>query len=100
MKHKFLSLMETEESEYAFNSFYDQQAETNDHEREILKKLVFNAVKRDDFLTDRQKQCLTMHYLEGKPQKIVAEELGIHKTTVSRHITAALKKLKRLSMLA
>ena len=45
-------------------------------------------------LTVRQKECLTLYYLQGYYQRHIAEILQIHQTTVSQHILSGLKKLK------
>ena len=47
-------------------------------------------------LTERQRQCLTMYYFEKRKIPEIAEKLGLHKSTVSRHIKAAGKNLQKL----
>ncbi len=47
-------------------------------------------------LTDRQNECFVMYYYDNMRMADVAKELGLHKSTVSRHISAVKKKLEFL----
>lgn len=68
---------------------------TNRPERERMKRILTRAIKHG--LTERQRVCVTMYYLEGKRMKNIAGELGLSKSTVSRHIKAATFKLRRIA---
>ena len=59
--------------------------------RVFLKMLIANE------LTDMQRICATAYWLEGEKQKDIASHLGLHKSTVSRHIKAAKKKLQNVA---
>jgi len=50
----------------------------------------------DEYLTPRQKECLELYYLRGLSQKTIATILLIHQTTVSQHLTYALRKLRQV----
>lgn len=50
----------------------------------------------EEHLTPRQKECLELYYLRGLSQKRIADLLHIHQTTVSQHISYALKKLRQV----
>ncbi len=50
----------------------------------------------ENHLTPRQRECLELYYLRGLSQKRIAALLGIHQTTVSQHISYALKKLRQV----
>ena len=47
-------------------------------------------------LTPKQYQIFAMHFLDGVPQKTIADELGLSVSSVSKIYTSALKKLRRL----
>lgn len=47
-----------------------------------------------DCLTDRQREVVTMYYLEQFTQGEIADKLGIKQRAVSYHLEAAMKKLK------
>ena len=66
--------------------------ELGEEELEVLENLN---------LTDRQIECVVMYYINEMTEEEIAEELGIHHTTVSQHIEYAKKKLwKKLKHLA
>ncbi len=50
----------------------------------------------DEHLIPRQKECLELYYLRGLSQKRIATLLRIHQTTVSQHISYALRKLRQV----
>ncbi len=68
---------------------------TNDSSRSKMKSILAKAIR--DELTPLQRHCLTECCLCGKKQKEVARELGLNASTVSRHISAAMKKLKNIA---
>ena len=65
---------------------------TNKQDRARMKEFVKKAMTQE--LTDLQKYCISEYYIKGKREKDIAEQLGLHKSTVSRHISAGMKKLK------
>lgn len=67
----------------------------NRPERERMKRILSRAIRHG--LTERQRYCLTKHYLEGMQMKDIAKELGVTKSTVSRHIRAATLKLRKVA---
>ena len=69
-----------------------RKGSTNKEERARMKEFLKKAISQE--LTEKQKICITEYYINGKREKDVAEELGLHKSTVSRHISAGLKKLQ------
>lgn len=62
-----------------------------------MKRLLGSAM--DKTLTERQRKCLSMYYFDELRMEEIAKRLGISKSTVSRHITAAKKKLDVLKVL-
>lgn len=68
---------------------------TNNESRELMKKILSKAIL--DELTEKQRICVTYYYLAGKKEKDIAYELGLNPSTVSRHISAARKKLRHIA---
>ena len=64
-------------------------------EREKMKKILKRAIQEE--LTDRQRACLTMFYLKRMKMKDIAEQLELSPSTVSRHISAAVRKLRKIA---
>ena len=62
---------------------------------ERMKRILLRAIRYE--LTGRQRECLTLYYLEGMKMKDIARELSLSKSTVSRHISSASLKLRRIA---
>ena len=77
-------------SYYLFN-----QGSDNRPERERMKRVLYRAIRHE--LTERQRICITMYYLEGMKMKDIAAKLGLSNSTVSRHISTATHKLRRIA---
>ena len=94
MPRKKLPLDDFTESLAGFIKYKEQDQETNVIEyRKIIKimtKLIYNE------LSKRQKECVTMRYFEKMQVCQIAKKLQIDKSTVSRHISRAKEKLKKL----
>ncbi len=54
--------------------------------------IIFN-----NYLSDRQKECLTMYYYKNMKLEKISQELGISISTVSRHISKAKKIIQEKS---
>ncbi|MDP4120613.1 MAG: sigma factor-like helix-turn-helix DNA-binding protein [Bacillota bacterium] len=67
-------------------------------ERQRMKKLLAMAIKAE--LTDKQRFCLLEYYQNGKSMKVIAEDLSVHPSTVTRHIQAAVRSLKKVAIYA
>jgi len=65
----------------------------NSDQLERLRRNLRRA--RDQELTPRQKQLLALYFDEGKTMPQIAEELGLARSTVSRTIARAKKRLYR-----
>ena len=93
MKHERIRL---DDKNTPLISYYlSQHGSDNRSERERMKRVLMRAVRYE--LTDRQRECLTMHYLEGMKMKDVARSLGLSSSTVSRHIASAVRKLRKVA---
>lgn len=54
----------------------------------------FRAVQQE--LTPRQHDALLLHYLKGETQRQIASRWNVNPSVVSRHISRAKRKLKKL----
>ena len=67
----------------------------NRSQRERMKRILMRAIRQE--LTDRQRECLTLYYLEGMKMKDIARSLCLSLSTVSRHIHSAERKLRHIA---
>ena len=72
-----------------------QQGSSNRPERQRMRRILLRAIRHE--LTDRQRSCLTMYYLEGMKMKEIAAAMHLSKSTVSRHIASATSKLRKVA---
>ena len=72
-----------------------QQGSSNRMERERMKQILVRAIRRE--LTDRQRDCITMYYLEGMKMKDIAQVMHLSRSTVTRHIQSATRKLRKVA---
>ena len=86
--------LDDENSEMIAYSLY-QQGSSNRLERERMKKILLRAIRHE--LTDRQRDCITMYYLEGMKMKDIAQALCLSRSTVTRHIQSAMRKLRKVA---
>ena len=69
-----------------------EQEERNDDERRELMNQLHQVIA--DNLTERDKQILSMHYVEEMTYGETAEALGISPSAVNKHITLSLATLR------
>ena len=93
MRHERVFLDDTNSDLIAFSLY--QQGSSNRMERERMKAILTRAIRRE--LTDRQRDCITMYYLEGMKMKDIADALHLSRSTVTRHIQSATRKLRRVA---
>ena len=84
-----------EKNEPLISYYLFKQGSDNRPERERMKRVLNRAIRHE--LTERQRTCITMYYLEGIKMKDIAVMLGLSKSTVSRHISTATRKLRRIA---
>ena len=72
-----------------------QRGGDNRPELSRMRRILRRAILHE--LTDRQRDCLTLYYLEGMKMKDIAEAMELSKSTVSRHIKWATAKLKKIA---
>ena len=70
-----------------------QIAATNDDQIDRIKRNLTTAINQD--LTSRQRQMLSLYYFKGYTMERIGKELGVNKSTVSRTITRAVRRLYR-----
>ena len=93
MKHQRVFL---DEKNTPLISYYlSNHGADNRPERERMKRILSRAIRHE--LTDRQRECLVLHYLHGMKQRDVARSLGLSASTVSRHISSAERKLRHIA---
>lgn len=68
-------------------------AETNDSQLRRVRRNLKRAIQED--LTERQRTMLLMRYSQGFSMARIAKELGVNRSTVSRTLARANKRLER-----
>ena len=86
---------EKNEEKILYIFFNNNRGATNRSDRERMKRILYRAINHE--LTPRQRDCLTMYYLEGMKMKDIADALHLSRSTVTRHIQAATRKLRRVA---
>lgn len=72
-----------------------QHGADNRAERAKMKRIMLRAIRHE--LTDRQRECVMMYYLEGMRMKDIADAMHLSKSTVTRHIQSAMRKLRKVA---
>lgn len=85
--------LESRELDYFSAKHFFEEENCNNPKIERMKKILYIGIETE--LTQRQKDCLTMRFLESKKVKEIADILCIRPTTVYKHIKMALKILKK-----
>lgn len=93
MRHSLIGLNDRNHNVIALSSF--SSSSTNKTEIEKMKQMMKKAILNE--LTSRQRDCLMMYYFENKNIEQIAKALCVCKSTVSRHIKCAEKKLKNIA---
>lgn len=86
--------LDNENSDMIAYSLY-LQGSSNRPERERMKKILTRAICHE--LTDRQRDCVMMYYLEGMKMKDIAQVMNLSRSTVTRHIQSATRKLRKVA---
>ena len=86
---------DTRSSEWAgdMTVWLREQANDNQEQMERLRRNLRRA--REQELTPRQQQILTMRFEQNMSGAEIARELGLNRSTVSRTIRRAQKRLRR-----
>lgn len=59
----------------------------------VLLRALSGVIREE--LTERQRQILLLYYYQGMTMEQIGKHLGINKSTVSRHLSSAMGKLRR-----
>lgn len=87
-----------ENADYLYFDYYRlQNAPNYIPQKEKMTAFIFKAAEK--CLTPMQRQCFFAYYLQNKKQVQIAEELGISKSGVSRHIRKAKDRLQSFAEL-
>ena len=78
------------EYQFYLRSLYG--ADNGDTRRRLVKNL---RRAMDSELTPRQRQMLTLYFLQGVKMHEIAEELGVNKSTVSRTVSRGKSRLQK-----
>ncbi len=89
-----LSLTEFTESIAGMMAYNKNMQYTNEKEYNQLLKILSKIVAGE--LTHRQQQCIIMRYYKNLTVTEIASQLGIGKSTASRHIKKARLRLYKL----
>lgn len=71
---------------------YDPQAV--DPGRAVLLRALSGGIREG--LTERQRQILLLYYYQGMTMEQIGKHLGLNKSTVSRHLSSAMGKLRKM----
>lgn len=71
-----------------------EEGMSNREWRETMMRSIRSIVEGG--LTERQRDCVMLYYFGGLTVQKAAEELGLNKSTVSRHLAAARRKISRI----
>ena len=82
------------EIQVAMGVWQEQDSEDNDIQMQRLRRNLKKAIAQE--LTSRQQTMLLMLYSENCSQTDVAARLGVNRSTVSRTLARARKKLARM----
>lgn len=86
------ALYENDGYEVADSTPSSEEAYIEETEKEQFHTRLHQAI---DSLTERQKEVVKKYFWEGKTFREIADELGIHFTTVAESYQAAIKKMKK-----
>lgn len=64
--------------------------------KSINRKSTFNEIIEDSMLNEKEKQMITMYYLENKPLDYIADELGYSQAGIKKMHKRALQKIEPL----
>lgn len=94
MSNRKIPLTEFTESLAGMIEYNQKLQITNEREYKRLLKILSKVVAGE--LTDRQQECVIMKYYKNLTVTQIACELGVGKSTVSRHISKAKNRLYKI----
>lgn len=94
MSNRKLPLNEFTESLAGMIEYNQKVQMTNEKEYKRLLNILSKVVAGE--LTSRQRECVVMRYYKNLTVTQIAGELGVGKSTISRHISKAKKRLYKI----
>ena len=88
-----ISITEKNTNRVSFEKY--NSSGTNESSIDKMKHILCLALQCE--LTQRQRECLELHYYKNMKKCEIAEVLSITPSTVTRHIKAAERKLKSVA---
>lgn len=86
--------------EYTTNNasiaLYLSAQETDDPKRNRMMKILKTALQNE--LTQRQRECINMYYMENRKVKEISDIMSIKPSTVYKHLKTGLNALKKASL--
>ena len=76
-----------------YRTALEPERSTNRRDLEEASRLLRLAIQNE--LTERQRACLTLYYIEGHTMQEIAELLGTTRGNVSKRIKNAVERLRR-----
>ena len=76
-----------------FGEYLSSLGGDNSNELTAVQKSMRSAIKEE--LTDRQWRAISLYYIQGLKMKEIAELMDISISTVSRHISRGMTRLKK-----
>ena len=95
MKTTLVHINTDNNDKLSFLHHYANSNSTNTAEIKRMWTILIKAI--DGELTDMQRYYIFEKYMGNKRQNQIADELGVNCSTVSRHVTAAEKKLRAIA---
>lgn len=86
------------DAEYTMKQYIEglYEENTNHKKRQIMLHVAETGIYV--FLTPKQRYCVECYYKKGEDVKVIAERMGITRSAVYKHLKAAEKQLKKLSI--
>lgn len=81
-------------NQISYDYFQRYKKTEDDFKRQMLKKILYKTIQCN--LTERQRDCVLMYYFKNMKMKEIADSLGLDNSTISRHISSALRKLRHV----
>ncbi|MBR4283065.1 MAG: sigma-70 family RNA polymerase sigma factor [Clostridia bacterium] len=94
MSRKIVSLGQYEDNLFSLDRFYENDLKMNNEQRLNAENAVIMAI--DEELTNKQREVLLLYYFEGKSTIEIAKMLGVNKSSVSRLLSRAKKRIEKV----
>lgn len=93
MQHSHINFDDTNVDKLSYSAFCGHG--TNKQDIQKRKQIMYEALVHE--LTDRQRECVILYYIDNMKMKDIADKLEITPSTVTRHIKSGIKRLQNLA---